>query len=136
MLCLFLRTYLFARRPTLAKRKPKPARPDNRTPNVVAERVYVPLDEEFAPAHRQTSSFHTPDPEAMENAVDVGTPSEARSGEKPSMRDIFGPGGFLDKCMIGGYEHRPAQLKMAEAVDDALRPEPVRERPSLIFSPP
>jgi ATP-dependent DNA helicase DinG len=36
------------------------------------------------------------------------------------MRDIFGPGGFLDRCMIGGYEHRPAQLQMAEAVDDAF----------------
>lgn len=36
------------------------------------------------------------------------------------MLAIFGPGGFLDKCMIGGYEHRPAQLEMAEAVDDAF----------------
>jgi ATP-dependent DNA helicase DinG len=36
------------------------------------------------------------------------------------MKDIFGPGGFLDKSMIGGYEHRPAQLEMAEAVDDAF----------------
>ncbi len=36
------------------------------------------------------------------------------------MRDIFGPGGFLDRSMIGGYEHRPAQLEMAEAVDDAF----------------
>ncbi len=37
------------------------------------------------------------------------------------MRDIFGPGGLLEKCMIGGYEHRPAQLQMAEAVDDAFK---------------
>lgn len=36
------------------------------------------------------------------------------------MLAIFGPGGFLDKCMIGGYEHRPAQLEMAEAVDNAF----------------
>ena len=46
-------------------------------------------------------------------------PREA--GDRPSMRDIFGPGGFLDKSMIGGYEHRPAQLEMAEAVDDAFQ---------------
>jgi ATP-dependent DNA helicase DinG len=37
------------------------------------------------------------------------------------MREIFGPGGFLERSMIGGYEHRPAQLQMAEAVDDAFR---------------
>jgi ATP-dependent DNA helicase DinG len=36
------------------------------------------------------------------------------------MRDIFGPGGLLERSMIGGYEHRPAQLEMAEAVDDAF----------------
>lgn len=36
------------------------------------------------------------------------------------MLQIFGPGGFLDKCMIGGYEHRPGQLQMAEAVNDAF----------------
>ena len=36
------------------------------------------------------------------------------------MSDIFGPGGFLEKSMIGGYEHRPAQLEMAEAVDAAF----------------
>lgn len=36
------------------------------------------------------------------------------------MSDVFGPGGFLDRSMIGGYEHRPAQLEMAEAVEDAF----------------
>ena len=36
------------------------------------------------------------------------------------MRRVFGPGGFLDRSMIGGYEHRPAQLQMAEAIDDAF----------------
>jgi ATP-dependent DNA helicase DinG len=40
--------------------------------------------------------------------------------EKPTMRDVFGPGGFLEKCMYGGYEHRPAQLEMAEMVHDAF----------------
>jgi len=36
------------------------------------------------------------------------------------MEQVFGPGGFLEKSMFGGYEHRPAQLEMAEAVDDAF----------------
>jgi ATP-dependent DNA helicase DinG len=36
------------------------------------------------------------------------------------MQEVFGPGGFLERCMIGGYEHRQAQWQMAEAVDDAF----------------
>jgi len=39
----------------------------------------------------------------------------------PTMEQIFGPGGFLERSMIGGYEHRPAQLQMAEAVHDAFQ---------------
>jgi len=49
----------------------------------------------------------------------------AHEGESPStgptMEQIFGPGGFLERSMIGGYEHRPAQLQMAEAVHDAFQ---------------
>jgi len=36
------------------------------------------------------------------------------------MREIFGPGGLLEKCMWRGYEHRPGQLEMAEVVHDAF----------------
>ena len=36
------------------------------------------------------------------------------------MREVFGPGGFLERCMIGGYEHRRGQLEMAEMVHDAF----------------
>jgi ATP-dependent DNA helicase DinG len=36
------------------------------------------------------------------------------------MAEIFGPGGCLERSMIGGYEHRPAQLQMAEAVHRAF----------------
>jgi len=36
------------------------------------------------------------------------------------MRDVFGPGGLLERRMIGGYEHRRAQLEMAEMVQDAF----------------
>jgi ATP-dependent DNA helicase DinG len=50
-------------------------------------------------------------------------------GAKASMRGVFGPGGFLEKCMKGGfdrsvvssdYEYRVAQLEMAELVHDAF----------------
>ena len=37
------------------------------------------------------------------------------------MAEVFGPGGMLDKSMFGGYEHRAAQLEMAEAVHDAFQ---------------
>ena len=45
------------------------------------------------------------------------------------MKEVFGPGGFLEKCMKGGfdrsvvssdYEYRAAQLEMAEVVHDAF----------------
>jgi ATP-dependent DNA helicase DinG len=45
------------------------------------------------------------------------------------MQEVFGPGGFLEKCMKGGfdrsvvssdYEYRAAQLEMAEVVHDAF----------------
>src|ERR1700726_3585792 len=49
--------------------------------------------------------------------------AEAPSTDKknpPSMQEVFGPGGLLERCMIGGYEHRRAQLLMAELVQDAF----------------
>jgi ATP-dependent DNA helicase DinG len=41
--------------------------------------------------------------------------------EQPTIREIFGPGGALEKCMPEGYEHRPSQLEMAELVESAFR---------------
>jgi ATP-dependent DNA helicase DinG len=37
------------------------------------------------------------------------------------MNDVFGPGGLLERCMMGSYEHRAGQLQMAEVVDAAFR---------------
>src|SRR5437588_8259404 len=39
----------------------------------------------------------------------------------PSMTDVFGPGGLIEKCMPAGYEHRRSQLCMAELVEEAFR---------------
>src|SRR4051812_9710837 len=69
------------------------------------ERVYVPLEHEIP--HEGNG-----EPRAVQ------TVTEERS--KPSMQEVFGPGGLLERCMIGGYEHRRAQLEMAEAVQDAF----------------
>src|SRR5213079_2571626 len=62
---------------------------------------------------------------AGESQVAAPTNESAR----PSMHEVFGPGGFLEKCMVAGfdrstvssdYEYRPAQLEMAELVHDAF----------------
>jgi ATP-dependent DNA helicase DinG len=106
----------------LAKRNPKASPPESvKSVRLNAlERVYAPLGEESAqrpPYTRPVESSH----EVEKNDRAAGlSPRESTRSDRPSMRAIFGPGGFLDKCMIGGYEHRPAQLQMAEAVDDAF----------------
>jgi ATP-dependent DNA helicase DinG len=84
----------------------------------------VPLEEEFGtrnvegqPVRQNRAVDHT-----HGSAAGVAPAHEeeiASSG--PTMEQIFGPGGFLERSMIGGYEHRPAQLQMAEAVHDAFQ---------------
>lgn len=84
------------------------------------ERVYSLLDEDF-PASRSVSRPTAKSPSTrFEDEFEQQEAPERLAKEKPSMHEIFGPGGFLEKCMIGGYEHRAAQLQMAEAVDDAF----------------
>ncbi len=39
----------------------------------------------------------------------------------PTLAEIFGPGGRLEKCLPSGYEFRPSQLEMAEIVEEAFR---------------
>src|SRR5580704_7937616 len=38
----------------------------------------------------------------------------------PTIAEIFGPGGAIEKYMPQGYEHRPSQLEMAELVEGAF----------------
>ncbi|MBZ5540945.1 MAG: DEAD/DEAH box helicase [Acidobacteriia bacterium] len=64
----------------------------------VPGRHYAPLEEEAAAPIRQ----------------------EASPADAPAMAEIFGPGGLLEKAMPQGYEHRPAQLEMAELVHSAF----------------
>jgi ATP-dependent DNA helicase DinG len=73
----------------------------------VRERRYAPLEDEVTVLRSREGS--------PERAQDIGGGSE-----KPSMLDVFGPGGLLERCMIGGYEHRRGQLEMAETVHDAF----------------
>jgi ATP-dependent DNA helicase DinG len=61
--------------------------------------------------------------------TEVPSVVHAGGAAKPSMQEVFGPGGFLEKCMKGGfdravvssdYEYRAGQLEMAELVHDAF----------------
>jgi ATP-dependent DNA helicase DinG len=87
-----------------AKASPIPATRSN------PERVYIPLEDDPTVAREF----------AAEAAQGNPSSTSATSAEKVSMRDVFGPGGLLERCMIGGYEHRRAQLEMAELVHDAF----------------
>jgi ATP-dependent DNA helicase DinG len=78
------------------------------------EREYVPLED---------------DPTASESVPEGATEVPATATARPSMQEVFGPGGFLEKCMVGGfdravvssdYEYRRGQLEMAELVHDAF----------------
>jgi len=80
-----------------------------------AERRYVPLED---------------DPKVCDRGSESTNNETRAEGAGASMKEVFGPGGFLEKCMKGGfdrsvvgadYEYRAAQLEMAEAVDDAFR---------------
>src|SRR5579872_6729304 len=39
----------------------------------------------------------------------------------PTIEEIFGPGGWLEKCMPAGYEHRRSQMEMAQLVENAFQ---------------
>jgi len=109
-------------RPLLAKRKPKAVKEEpEQQPEVVLERVYVPLDEEDSPRRAKAAPKAPPRAKKADSPAEDGHEERRPSVEgKPSMDDIFGPGGLLDRCMISGYEHRPGQLEMANAVNDAF----------------
>ena len=48
-------------------------------------------------------------------------PQTLTEPEIPTMAELFGPGGMLEKCMPAGYEHRRSQLEMAELLDETFR---------------
>ena len=82
-------------------------------------RRYVPLEEE----EKEPRSEPGRDRQAGERpgSSEVrGDDDARRAADRVDMREVFGPGGMLERSMFGGYEHRPAQLEMAEAVDEAF----------------
>jgi ATP-dependent DNA helicase DinG len=79
------------------------------------ERRYVSFEEAETDAPRRR----------VKRVVEVRSEPDAEPGEAiltpVDMAEVFGPGGLLERSMIGGYEHRPAQLEMAELVHDAFQ---------------
>ena len=99
----------------MAKRASKSAakvpQENEETAAIVPERRYVSFDEEEAPV---------PAKKAKLAGGDRAEPGGV-AAIQVDMKEVFGPGGMLERSMIGGYEHRPAQLEMAEIVHDAFQ---------------
>ena len=90
----------------LAKRAVKPVLESNEK---TTGRAVTRRERDYAPFEDDPTVGRMQDPD--EAAVVKG---------KVSMREVFGPGGLLERCMIGGYEHRRGQLEMAELVQEAF----------------
>jgi ATP-dependent DNA helicase DinG len=95
------------------------------------ERKYAPLEDDptvisGAFAEEERAEIDEIDRGGALRGSGPASPSPTVNGndgaERPrvTMADVFGPGGLLERCMMGGYEHRAAQLEMAEAVHDAF----------------
>ena len=48
-------------------------------------------------------------------------PKAEEEEKPPTIADIFGPRGLLERCLGPGYEHRRSQLEMAEIVEEAFQ---------------
>ena len=93
------------------------ARKKAATAGASQERVYAPLeDEEIV-----RGDSNEPEEEFVEREVGVRTQDGREVVQTPTMQEVFGPGGLLERCMTAGYEHRPAQLEMAETVHEAFQ---------------
>src|SRR5580704_16195284 len=99
--------------------EPRLVEPRKESSEPVPERVYVPLEEE-RPVRGSVAAAAAARIRREEVPGDVEEGSDTGDDSRPSMEQVFGPGGFLEKSMFGGYEHRPAQLEMAGVVDDAF----------------
>jgi ATP-dependent DNA helicase DinG len=96
-------------------------------PEAVAKPRYVSLDEEDAVPQTEPWASRKKEGPRAALGITAGDGSEDGDGGRRvtggavEMVKVFGPGGMLEKSMFGGYEHRAAQLEMAEAVHDAFQ---------------
>jgi len=91
-------------------------------------REYASLDDEVSREEESALRRHVEELEEREDTPELGAAEAAavsagaasQEVAKPTMKEVFGPEGLLERCMIGGYEHRRGQLEMAEMVHDAF----------------
>jgi ATP-dependent DNA helicase DinG len=62
-----------------------------------------------------------PAPQMERSETRADSRAAAPDVKTPSIAEIFGPGGAIEKVMPGGYEHRRSQLEMAELVEAAFQ---------------
>ena len=111
-----------------AELKHPPSKNEGGAPAAGSEREYVSFEEDLGAVRRRATDEDSETRGAKERgrggrgttSVDRGEERQPGTAAKPSMREVFGPGGFLEKCMMGSYEHRSGQLEMAEVVHDAF----------------
>jgi ATP-dependent DNA helicase DinG len=90
------------------------------------ERVYAPIEEEGlreTDEPREVERFEEGESggeEVGERERPIGKLNREVT-QSPTMEEVFGPGGLLERCMTAGYEHRPAQLEMAVTVHEAFQ---------------
>ncbi len=85
-------------------------------------RTYAPLDDDaISRIEGNLSTFEPSNVPTFQREPDGDPSSAAKTDDsaKPSMAEIFGPGGLLEQCH-GGYEFRRSQLEMAEIVEAAF----------------
>jgi len=110
----------------MSKRNSKSSPPTSAAP---PERTYV--HEHYADSHSMTTGHDGFVGDELTDEEFAGQ-QDARAGAKldgaaapednrPSISDIFGSGGMLEKCMPQGYEHRRSQLEMAGILEQAFQ---------------
>jgi hypothetical protein len=92
--------------------------PPRRVANVPAERVC------YVNSFRQSRDFDEVTHEIAPMASSLKSAKVPAAG--PTMGEVFGPGGLLEKYMPAGCEHRPSQLEMVELIDEVFRTRPSR----------
>ncbi|HEV8384609.1 MAG TPA: DEAD/DEAH box helicase, partial [Candidatus Acidoferrales bacterium] len=85
-------------------------------------RSYAPLDDDaISRIEGDLSTFEPSNVPTFQHSPqdDSSSATQDAASARPSMAEIFGPGGLLEKCH-GGYEFRSSQLEMAEMVEAAF----------------
>src|SRR5258708_7575056 len=109
----------------------------------IGERTYVP--DPLTDLQPVASDYDVlDDPEIVEHPAEFVGGSQALrvatiddeaatdADDRPSIKDIFGPGGMLKQCMPQGYEHRRSQLEMATILEKSTA---TGDRAELNFLP-